>query len=163
MKLKDRTKAAVAAFRGKSAATSENMTLTQLLDFLGVHDTKGPALSEATYFACLKVLSESLGKLPLKLQQFTDGQGIRIAREHPYFRMLNERPNRYMAASVFWSTMELCRNHFGNGYAWIDTRNPEKPQLWLMNPEKVRVYYDNACRLADVPDIYYQYTTPKGV
>ena len=163
MKLKDRTKAAVAAFRGKSAATSENMTLTQLLDFLGVHDTKGPALSEATYFACLKVLSESLGKLPLKLQQFTDGQGIRIAREHPYFRMLNERPNRYMAASVFWSSMEMCRNHFGNGYSWIDTRNPEKPQLWLMNPEKVRVYYDNACRLADVPDIYYQYTTQKGV
>ena len=163
MKLKDRTKAAVAAFRGKSAATSENMTLTQLLDFLGVHDTKGPALSEATYFACLKVLSESLGKLPLKLQQFTDGQGIRVAREHQYYRMLNERPNRYMAASVFWSSMELCRNHFGNGYSWIDTRNPEKPQLWLMNPEKVRVYYDNACRLADVPDVYYQYTTPKGV
>lgn len=163
MKLKDRTKAAVAAFRGKSAATSENMTLTQLLDFLGVHDTKGPALSEATYFACLKVLSESLGKLPLKLQQFTDGQGIRVAREHPYYRMLNERPNRYMAASVFWSSMELCRNHFGNGYSWIDTRTPGKPQLWLMNPEKVRVYYDNACRLADVPDVYYQYTTPKGV
>lgn len=163
MKLRERTKAAVAAFRGKSAATSENMTLNQLLDFLGVHDTKGPALSEATYFACLKVLSESLGKLPLKLQQFTDGQGIRIAREHPYFRMLNERPNRYMAASVFWSSMEMCRNHFGNGYSWIDTRDPEKPQLWPMNPEMVRVYYDNACRLADVPDVYYQYTTPKGV
>lgn len=163
MKLRERTKAAVAAFRGKSAATSEQMTLNQLLTFLGVHDTKGQALSEATYFACLKVLSESLGKLPLKLQQFTDGQGIRIAREHPYFRMLNERPNRYMAASVFWSTMELCRNHFGNGYAWIDTRNPEKPQLWLMDPRSVRVYYDNACRLDEVPDVYYQYTTAKGV
>lgn len=163
MKLRERTKAAVAAFRGKSASTSERMTLNQLLEFLGVHDTKGQALSEATYFACLKVLSEALGKLPLKLQQFTDGQGIRIAREHPYYRMLNERPNRYMTASVFWSTLELCRNHFGNGYAWIDTRDPHKPQLWILDPRSVRVYYDDARRLSDVPDVYYQYTTKEGV
>ena len=154
-----RFKAAAIAFRGKSASsTSERMTLNQLLDFLGVHDTKGPALSEATYYACCKVLSEAVGKLPLKIQQHTEGQGIRVAREHPYYRMLNERPNRYMTASTFWSTMELCRNHFGNGYAWIDTRHPQKPQLWPMDPRKVRVYYDDACRLSDVPDVYYQHT-----
>ena len=163
MKLRDRTKAAVAAFRAKGASTSEQMTLNQLLDFLGVHDTKGPALSEATYYACLKVLSEALGKLPLKLQQHTEGQGIRVAREHPYYRMLNERPNRYMTASTFWSTMELCRNHFGNGYAWIDTRDPQKPQLWPLDPRKVRVYYDNAGKLSDARDVYYQVTFPDGV
>lgn len=163
MKLNRRIKAAVNAFRAKGASTSEQMTLNQLLDFLGVHNVSGEALNEATYFACLKVLSESLGKLPLKLQQYTDSQGIRVAREHQYYRMLNERPNRYMTASTFWSTMELCRNHFGNGYAWIDTRDPQKPQLWPMDPNKVRVYYDNACKLSDVPDVYYQYTTAKGV
>ena len=163
MNLNRRIKAAVSAFRGKSAGTSESMTLNQLLDFLGVHDTKGPALSEATYFACCKVLSESVGKLPLKIQQHTEGQGIRIAREHPYFRMLNERPNRYMTASTFWSTMELCRNHYGNAYAWIDTRDPEKPQLWPLDPRHVRVYYDDARRLDKVADVYYQYTTADGV
>jgi len=163
MKIIDRTKAAVRAFRGKSANTSESMSLNQLLEFLGVHDVKGPALSEATYYACLKVLSESIGKLPLKLQQFTDGDGIRTAREHPYFRMLNKRPNRYMTASVFWSAMELCRNHKGNAYAWIDTRNPNRPQLWPMDPRAVRVYYDDARRLDTVADVYYQYTTAEGV
>ena len=163
MKLIDRTKAAVRAFVGKSASTSETMTLNQLLDFLGVRDVRKSELSEATYFACLKVLSESIGKLPLKIQQHTEGQGIRAARDHQFYRMLNERPNRYMTASTFWSAMELCRNHFGNGYAWIDTRNPSKPQLWLMDPRKVRVYYDNACRLDQVPDVYYQYTTAKNV
>ena len=164
MKLRERAKAAVVAFRGKSASTSEQMSLNQLLEFLGVHGVKGgPELSEATYFACQKVLSESLGKLPLRLQQYIDGQGIRIAREHPYFRMLNERPNRYMTASTFWSTLELCRNHFGNGYAWIDTRDPRKPQMWPLDPRKVRVYYDDACRLSDVPDVYYQCTSSAGV
>ncbi len=159
-----RARAGWAVFRGKSATTeSERLALNQLLEFLGVHDTDATALSEATYFACLKVLSESIGKLPLKLQQFTPEHGIRVAREHPYYRMLNERPNRYMTASVFWSTIELCRNHFGNGYAWIDTRDPQKPQLWPIDPNKVQVWYDNVCRLADVPDVYYRVSTPQGV
>lgn len=148
--------------RAKSADTGESMSLNQLLEFLGVHHVDGAALSEATYFACLKVLSESLGKLPLKLQQTTPQHGVRIAREHPYYRMLNERPNRFMSATVFWSTMELCRNHYGNAYAWIDTRDPKHPQLWPMDPSAVQVVYDNARKLADVPDVYYRYNTPEG-
>ena len=120
----DRIKAAGSALTAKQRSDSdEQMSLNALLDFLGVHKTSGDTLSEATYFACLKVLSESLGKLPLKIQRATSGHGIRVARDHPYYRMLNERPNRYMPASVFWSTMELCRNHYGNAYAWIDTRD----------------------------------------
>ena len=86
-----------------------------------------------------------------------------MARENPYYRMLNERPNRYMAASTFWSTMELCRNHYGNAYAWIDTREPLKPQLWPLDPTAVQVYYDNARRLDQVPDVYYRVSTPAGV
>lgn len=164
MSVMTRVKAAVTAFRTKAAVeTSEQMTLQQLLEFLGIHGTKdGAALSEATYFACIKVLSESIGKLPLKLQQYTPDKGIRMAREHPYYRMLNERPNRFMTASVFWSTMEACRNHHGNAYGYIDTRQPDRPQLWPIDPTKVNVIYDNACMLSDVPDIYYQITTPKG-
>ena len=161
MKLKDRFRAARNAFRGKSNS-SETITLNQLIDFLNLHDVSGSALSEATYFACLKVLSESIGKLPLKVQQYTPEHGISIAREHPFYRMLDERPNRYMTASVFWGAVELCRNHYGNAYAWIDTTNPNRPQLWLMHPEQVRVYYDNARLLKDQPDLYYQYNTPEG-
>lgn len=160
MKLRDRFKAASAAFRGKS--TSDTMTLNQLLDFLGVHNTSAATLSNATYFACLKVLSESIGKLPLKVQQYTPAQGIRVAREHPFYRMLNERPNRYMPASTFWATMELCRNHYGNAYAWIDTRDPKRPQLWPMDPKCVQVWYDDAQLLGDVPNVYYRYSTPRG-
>jgi HK97 family phage portal protein len=104
-----------------------------------------------------------LGKLPLKLQQTTPQHGVRIAREHRYYRMLNERPNRFMSATVFWSTMEMCRNHYGNAYAWIDERDPQHPQLWPMDPTAVSVVYDNARKLADVPDVYYRYNTPDGL
>lgn len=161
MNITQRVKAAAAAFRGKSATTTD---LNNLYKFLGIDPkSEGGATSEATYFACLKVLSESIGKLPLKIQQYTPDKGIRIAREHRYYRMLNERPNRYMTASVFWSTMELYRNHYGNAYAWIDTRDPMNPQLWLMDPDSVEVWYDNGRKLSDVPDVYYRYTTPQGV
>lgn len=159
MKLKDRFRAGWAAFRNKDFTDDGAL---RVLDFLGVHNTSADALSEATYFACLKVLSEAVGKLPLKLQQFTPGQGIREAREHRYYRMLNERPNRHMTASVFWGTMELCRLHYGNAYAWIDTRNPQKPQLWPLDPRTVQVWYDDACELRNAPDVYYRVSTKEG-
>lgn len=164
MKLTERARAAWAVLTEKGAAdNSEQMTLNQLLHFLGVEKAgDAAAMSEAVYFACCKVLSEALGKLPLKVQQATPAHGIRVARENPYYRMLNERPNRYMAASTFWSTMELCRNHYGNAYAWIDTRDPYKPQLWPLDPTAVRVYYDNARRLDQVPDVYYLVSTASG-
>lgn len=163
MNIFDRAKMWVAAQRAKNAAAStERLTLNQLLDFLGVHNASADALSEATYFACLKVLSEAVGKLPMKIQQYTQESGIRIAREHPFYRTLNERPNRHMTASVFWSTMELCRLHYGNAYAWIDTRNPERPQLWPVDPTTVQVWYDDACELRDAPEVYYLVSTKKG-
>ena len=151
-------------FRKKSAsASSEQMTLNQLLDWLGVHDVSGEALSEATYFACIKVLSESIGKLPLRLMQSTPNSGVTPMLRHRYYRMLNERPNRFMSASVFWTYMEYCRNHFGNAYALIDTHDPEHPQLWPMDPRNMQVWYDNARLLRDVPDVYYVYSDGKGV
>lgn len=163
MNIFDRAKLWSGARRAKSTtASSERMTLTQLLDFLGLHNTSADALSEATYFACLKVLSEAVGKLPMKIQQYTPEHGIRIAREHRFYRALNERPNRYMTASVFWSTMELCRLHYGNAYAWIDTRDPNRPQLWPINPQTVQVWYDDACELFDAPDVFYLVSNKKG-
>lgn len=163
MKLLDRLKSMVYGFRVKSR-TARTVEMNRLLEFLGLD----PALSgsvdgEAVYFACLKVLSESMGKLPLKIQQADAKQGIRVAREHKYYRMLNERPNRYMSASVFWAYMELCRNHYGNGYAWIDARLPGRTQLWPLDPATVTPVYDDAMKLADAPDLYYKVATSKGV
>ena len=148
--------------RNKSASTEEQMTLNQLLSWLGVHDVSGGALSEATYFACIKVLSESIGKLPLRIMQTTPDTGVTPMRAHRFYRMLNERPNRFMSASVFWTYMEYCRNHFGNAYALIDTADPQHPQLWPLDPRSMRVYYDDARLLKAVPDIYYVYNTADG-
>ena len=80
--------------RQKNATTPEAMTANQLLSFLGVHSVPGGAQSEATYFACMKVLSEGIGKLPLRLMQATPSTGVVPLLNHQYYRMLHERPNR---------------------------------------------------------------------
>ena len=158
MNLTQRTKAAWNVLRGKSAS-NEWRELNELYKFLGIDPSAtGDATSEATYYACLKVLMEAIGKLPLKIQQYTPDKGIRIAREHPYYRMLNERPNRYMTASSFWGICEQFRDDRGNSYVWIDTRDPKHPQLWHLDPANVQVYYDNARKISDTSDVYYKYT-----
>lgn len=138
------------------AEATENVSLAQLIDFLGIHNAVSRSeLNEATYYACIKVLSESIGKLPLKILQYTPDGGVRTAREHRYYRMLNERPNRQMTSSTLWGMAEANRDHYGNAYIWIDTRNPQKPQIWPLNPQSVKLWYDDACELRDAPDTYY--------
>ena len=154
------------AIRRKSATTvsdSQTMTLQQLVDFLGISGTDSSELSEATYYACMKVLAESVGKLPLKLQKTTETGGVQAQREHRYYRMLAERPNKYMGATTFWSLMEFCRNHYGNAYAYIkegDRKN--SPQLWPLDPSCMRVVYDDACAINAEPKVYYYYSAKNG-
>lgn len=129
-----------------------------LANFLGIDaDADDDALAEATYFACLKVLSEAVGKLPLKLQCYDEKNGVVSVRDHPLYYVVHDRPNPYMTATTFWSTMERNRNHYGKAYAWIKgaTKNTT---LWILPPDEVEEWYDDACILADVPDIYYIYT-----
>lgn len=157
IKLKNRIKAAINAFRVKSE--DETLTLNQFLQAFGISATlSGPALSEATYYACLKVLSETIGKLPFRVLHKSKGLGVVEMRDNAWWKAIHTRPNRYMTATTFWGMMELSRQHYGNAYAYIDFRDPSAPQLWPMNPDNVTLYYDNAKKLADQPDIYYRYT-----
>ena len=141
---------------------SKNAEYLNLLTWLGVSDTPEDALSEATYFACMKVLCESVGKLPLKLLKHTDKNGVVAARDHPLWKVVHDRPNPYMTSTTFWSTVEFNRNHYGNAYVWIEGAG-KKTRLWILPYDKVEVWYDDACILADVPDIYYLYSGPDKV
>jgi HK97 family phage portal protein len=156
------TKRVSLAWQVLKGSRTENIELNSLLDFLGVdRELTGDALNEATYFACIKVLSESLGKLPLKLMKHDEDAGVISMRNHPLYYVLHNRPNPYMTSTVFWSTMERCRDHFGNAFALI-TGYPTKTQLWVLDPTRVEIWWDNARLLKDVPDIWYKYSGEDG-
>ena len=153
MNLKQRLKTAFNVLMNKS----QTLEFDQLIDFLGLKGTKQNALSEATYFACLKVLSESIGKLPLKLMKHEEDNGVLTARAHPLYRILHDRPNPYMTSTTFWSTMEQNRNHYGNAYALIQGAG-QNTKLWPLPSNEVEVWYDDSQILGDIADIYYIYS-----
>lgn len=154
MNLKNRVKNAYKALTNKQ---DKNYAMQQLIDFLGLQGTKEDVLSEATYFACLKVLSESVGKLPLKLLKHDENGGVVTARGHPLYFALHDRPNPYMTSTTFWSTMEQNRNHYGDAYAWIKGAGT-KTSLWILPSNEVEIWYDDQKILSDVPDVYYIYS-----
>lgn len=156
MKLSKRLKTAARVLANKS--DRETIELNNLYKFLGIDpNTSENSLSETTYFACLKILSEAVGKMPLKLLMYNDKNGVTTARKHYLYKILHDRPNPYMTATSFWSTVEYNRNHWGNAYVWIQGAG-KNLKLWILPSEQVEVWYDDAKALADQPDIYYLYS-----
>lgn len=136
----------------------QTIELNNLYKFLGINpDEDERVLSEATYFACMKVLSEAIGKLPLKLLMYNERNGVETDRKHALYHILHSRPNPYMTASTFWSTVEYNRNHYGNAYVWIQGAG-KNMKLWILPSTDVEIWYDDAKVLADQPDIYYRYS-----
>lgn len=144
--------------RFNKSTTRESIEMNNLLKFLGIDsDTDSDTLSEATYYACLKVLSESVGKLPLRILSQNDKHGVEKMTKHPLYKVLHDRPNPYMTASSFWTAVEQNRNHYGNAYVWIQTSKTDT-KLWILPSTQVTMWYDDAKILSDVPDIFYLYT-----
>ena len=156
MNIFKRFRAAVNILFNKS--NRETVELNNLYKFLGINPGADEAvLSEATYFACLKILSEAIGKMPLKLLRHNDKNGVTTMRKHYLYQILHDRPNPYMTATSFWSTVEYNRNHYGNAYVWIQGAG-KNLRLWILPSNSVEVWYDDNKVLAAQPDIYYLYS-----
>ncbi|MBO0586124.1 phage portal protein [Sporosarcina sp. E16_8] len=137
------------------------MNNPKLLEWLGI-DSGSPKdkMSEATYFACLKIMAESIGKLPLKMYQSTDKGTVKSDKSEMY-TMLNLRPNPNMTSTTFWSTVEMNRNHYGNAYVWCRYKGPVLLDLWIMPSADVSIVMDDAGVFGDVGSIWYRYTDSK--
>jgi len=143
----------------------------KLLQWLGIDSTKPEAISEATYFACLKILSETMGKLPLKYFAEDPNGGRVRASPNAGIRMLIERPNELMTPATFWSTLEANCEHYGNSYAWIQQKfvrhgryGGEYKTLgyWPMQSNCVEVLMDDIGIFGNKGQLYYKYTDPKS-
>lgn len=135
-----------------------NLNSPKMLEWLGIDpDTPRDKLSEATYFACMKILAESMGKLPLKMYQTSD-KGIVKSDKTELFQVFKLRPNPYMTSTVFWSTVEMNRNHHGNAYVWQRYEGPKLKDLWIMPSEDVSIVIDDAGLLGTKDKMWYKYT-----
>lgn len=137
----------------------------RLLEWLGISGTPKKLLSEVTYFTCLKMLSETLGKMPIKFYQQTN-RGVEDAEPNAAYNLLKTRPNPQMTPTTFWGTVENNRNHYGNAYVWIRRQFERKryggeviiKDLWIMPSSDVTIVIDDKGVFGDTGDIYYWYT-----
>lgn len=131
--------------------------INELLDFLGIDSsTPKEMLSEVTYYTCIKMLGETLGKLPIKYYQDTFN-GIVKAKSNQVYKILRYRPNQYMTPSIFWATVENNRNHHGNAYVWCRYKGKTLQDLWVMPSECVTIYIDNKGYFGENDKIWYVY------
>lgn len=131
-------------------STSVDMQSQELLEWLGIAGTSKKIESEVTYFTCLKMLSETLAKMPLKFYQETE-KGIVKTKSNEAHNLLKIRPNAIMTPSTFWATIEQNRNHYGNAFVWIRRKFKRNKyggavkiqDLWIMPTEDVSILIDN--------------------
>lgn len=127
--------------------------------WLNVFENQKDLYKEVTYFTCLKLLSETLAKMPLKFYQKTK-EGIFFADDTDISFKLKYKPNNLMTPTIFWATIENNRNHYGNAYVWIRREfTPKKyggdlkiKDFWIMDSNSVNVY------VLDNGELVYQYT-----
>lgn len=104
----------------------------------GVRITGKSALKYAPVWQAVNTIAGDLATLPLLLYE-RDGERKSRAPEHPSYRLLRRRPNRYMSAAVFKETLQAHVLLWGNGYAEIE-RNPrgDAVALWPLLPDRTK-------------------------
>ena len=155
-------------WRGAPQDTGGVRTLNSqsFLESLGLRRKRKPT-SEVTYFTCLKMLSETLAKMPVKYYQKTD-RGIVEAEQTETSKLLTKRPNPFMTPTVFWNTVEMNRNHYGNAYVYMRKKFIRQRyggefriiDLWVMQSNCVQIVVDDAGIFAGVGRLWYVYADP---
>ena len=148
----------------ENVASMSGETLVEWLNKSGKH--RG-VWAEITYFTCMKTLAETLGKLPWKV--YKQGKnGVTESNRKDVNRVLRYRPNPFMTPTVFWAAVEMNRNHFGNGYVYIERRFKRMKyggeygiqNLWIMPSNCVQVLVDDEGIFAGAGQVWYWYTDP---
>lgn len=147
---------------GEVRSTSKEISLgdKELLDWLGITpeevSVKGKnALKVATVFAAIKIMAESVSKLPLKVFR-EDENGIQRAHSHYLNRLLKLRPNPHMSTSSFFAALETQLNLYGNSYASIEyDRKGKVIGLWPIDSNKITIYIDNVGLLNSSTKVWY--------
>lgn len=159
-------------FNPKAEVEQETISLNdrRLLEILGVElgelNYKGKnALKEATVFACIRILADSVGKLPIKVYKSSNGR--QSASDHYLSSLLKIRPNPLMTSRDFFKAMEVQRNLYGNAYAWLDVarlgRNAGKVSgIYPLDSTGVKIYIDDVGLLPNKYKHFYVYTDSKG-
>ncbi|MFA7462371.1 MAG: phage portal protein [Anaerovoracaceae bacterium] len=105
----------------------------------GVHVTSATAMQYVAVYACIDILSRTVGSLPLYLYRRLPEGGKELARSHPLFRLMRRQPNPEMTAMRYRSTLQGHLASWGNAYSYIDWGGDGYPAaLWPLRPDRIQ-------------------------
>ncbi|WP_341478138.1 phage portal protein [Clostridium sporogenes] len=142
--------------------TTVSMQDKEFLQMLGINvDGIDPSkIGEITYFTCLRILSETISKLPLKIYKETANGNEK--QMHYLNSILRLQPNPYYSANTFWSCVEFARNHYGNAFVYIEKERMGRiKNLWILPSNSVQIYIDNKGIFKQKNALWYVYTEPR--
>lgn len=166
MKLRQRFRNWVAKVLNRNVLPEAGMEEESFLEWLGIgRKQKRNEMAEVTYFTCLKMMSETLAKIPWKYYQKTK-KGIKEPKETDAAKLLRIRPNPFMTPTSFWNAVEMNRNHFGNAYVYVRQKfrrqkyggELEMMDMWIMPSNCVQVIVDDAGYFGGTGKIWYSYS-----
>jgi len=110
----------------------------------GVNVTSSTAMYYVAVFACIDILSRTVGSLPLYLYKRLPGGGKEKARNHPLFNLVRYLPNPEMTAMRYRSTLQGHLASWGNAYSYIEWartgRGAGYPKaIWPIRPDRIQV------------------------
>lgn len=106
----------------------------------GVMVNARTSLNLAAVYACVRLLAETIGSLPLNIYERVESGGKKLATAHPLYGLLHDEPNEQMS-SLIWR--ETCQGHlglWGNGYSEIERDGAgEIAAIWPVPADRTTV------------------------
>ena len=129
------------------APESRSMTLDELAVALsgpitatGRRVSTEGALQQVTVFACVRLIAESVGMLPLILYRRLEPRGKERATDHPLYSLLHDLPNPEQTAVELAESMAGHLALWGNAYCEIEYDGAgRRKALWLLRPDRMTV------------------------
>jgi HK97 family phage portal protein len=150
-------------FGGKAKSTSDSPA-SWFIDWVrggdsttaGVHVTPDSSMRLSAVWACVRIRSEDVGKLPCFLYRKLPDGGKERATDHPSFNLIRYQPNPTQTAFEFKQLMQAWLDLNGNAYALkeFDARG-KIIALWPVHPHWVTVL-----RVPGTWELFYEVKIP---
>ena len=123
----------------------------------GVNVSAQSALKFTPFWACVRIISGTVGALPFLTYKHATGGGKDRQPNHRVYKLLHDRPNPHMDALTFIETRQAHVLNYGNGYAEIQRDGGGRPvALWPLLPNMTQR------KMGDDGTPYYLVRLPKG-
>lgn len=124
----------------------------------GATVTPDTAMRVAAVYACVRVRSGIVANMPLHIKRRVDDRTREDATDHPAWRLMRRRPNRWQTPAQFKRMMQAHLILRGNAYALIvkSSRAGGPVELIPLHPDRVD------CKQNDDLSLAYTYTRKDG-